>query len=410
MKDLITRITRHPVVAHIMAAVNRYNKRLGPQFAAAVTYFSVLSIVPILLFGVSVLGFTLTVLRPEWFEVIKTTIEGQLGDSDLAGSVNEVLEEAFDNWRGTTLVALLTAGYSGSKWIGNLKKAFRAMWRDRFIEASETKNFFIELLENLAIFLGLLASVLLAFGVTAAGSGFSEEIIGWLGLEDVPGISLLLRLVSIGLTLVASWLLFAFLFWVLPGERTNWRTWLIGTLSGAVLVTLLQQLGGLLVGAFRGNAAASVFGPVIVLMLVLNLLATIILMVAGWVGTADTWEHDRLQQDADKAAEGEDAAEAVEDDHHVRRPDEFEEPSWRVRDEQRRLRRAAGQKSLEELRAATFDPDNPPVLGDDRPVPQDVARRSVKVGSTVGYGLGAATGLGAGAFLAWLVGKLLRRG
>src|SRR5690606_5547207 len=116
-----------------------------------------------------------------------------------------------------------------------------------------------------------------------------------------------------------------------------------------------------------------------------------------------------LKQDTEKAADRGEDTDPLDGDDHVRRPEELAEPSWRIRDEQRRLRRASGQRPLEDLRAASFDPQNPPVLGDDRPVPQDVAARSVKVGSTVGYGLGAATGLGAGAALAWLVGKILRR-
>src|SRR5690606_37575142 len=96
------------------------------------------------------------------------------------------------------------------------------------------RNFFLEIVENLLIFLGLLISIAVAFGVTNAGGAFSESVIGWLGLEEVPGIELLLRLGTIVLVLIASWLLFAFLFLVLPGEGAPVRIWLVGTLIGAV--------------------------------------------------------------------------------------------------------------------------------------------------------------------------------
>ena len=39
-----------PSVAHIIRAVDRFNDRLGSQFGAAITYFSFLSLIPILMF------------------------------------------------------------------------------------------------------------------------------------------------------------------------------------------------------------------------------------------------------------------------------------------------------------------------------------------------------------------------
>lgn len=58
MKQWIERIKRHPVVAHALCAVERFNERLGPQFAGSITYFSVLSVVPILMFVFASIGMT----------------------------------------------------------------------------------------------------------------------------------------------------------------------------------------------------------------------------------------------------------------------------------------------------------------------------------------------------------------
>ncbi len=98
MKDWIEKVTAHPVVAHGMAAMDRYNKRLGPQFAAGVTYFSVLSMVPILMFAFSMLGLTLTVLRPDLMDQVKDVIDAELGTSNLAKSLGAVVDDAFSNW------------------------------------------------------------------------------------------------------------------------------------------------------------------------------------------------------------------------------------------------------------------------------------------------------------------------
>ena len=65
MKEWVERLKNKPWVAHLLRAVERFNNRLGSQFGAAITYFSILALVPILLFAFAVLGFVLTVLRPD---------------------------------------------------------------------------------------------------------------------------------------------------------------------------------------------------------------------------------------------------------------------------------------------------------------------------------------------------------
>lgn len=414
MKERIDKIMRTPVVAHALAANERYNKRLGPQFAAAVTYFSVLSMIPILLFAIAMTGLTLTVLRPDLLPVVQDLITEQLGDDAAAESIKSFIDQTFAQWRTYLGASLLTAAYSGSNWVGNLKRAFRAMWRDKFAEASVKRNFFLELLENLLIFIGLLLSVAIAFGVTNAGGAFSESVIGWLGLEHVPGIGLLLKLGTIVLVLLASWLLFAFLFLVFPGEGAPWRVWLAGTIIGAVAVTAIQQLAGILIGVFSGNQGAGVFGPVIVIMLLFNILATIILMVAAWVGTADTWRQQMQKKEAEKAA----GVEASDDDTGIDGDGDetsTQEPVAALADtpkswaEKRRQERWAARKPMEDLRAENYDPDEPPEQAEAPDVPQDVAARSVRVGMGVGWGVGAATGVGIGAVIAAVVGRLFGR-
>lgn len=415
MKERIEKIMRTPVVAHALAASERYNKRLGPQFAAAVTYFSVLSMIPILLFAIAMTGLTLTVLRPDLLPVVQDLITEQLGEDGAAESIKAFIEQTFAQWRTYLGASLLTAAYSGSNWVGNLKRAFRAMWRDKFAEASVKRNFFLELLENLLIFIGLLLSVAIAFGVTNAGGAFSESVIGWLGLEHVPGIGLLLKLGTIVLVLLASWLLFAFLFLVFPGEGAPWRVWLAGTVIGAVAVTAIQQLAGLLIGVFSGNQGAGVFGPVIIIMLLFNILATVILMVAAWVGTADTWRSDLAKKDAEKASGVESHDDTGIDGDEDEDETPTEEPvaalpetpkSWA---DKRRQERWAARKPMEDLRAESYDPDEPPEPADAPDVPQDVAARSVRVGMGVGWGVGAATGIGIGAVIAAVVGRLFGR-
>lgn len=423
VKEFIEKLMRRPVVAHMLAAVDRFGKRLGPQFAGAVTYFSVLSMIPVLMFAISALGFTVTVLRPDLIPQVEGLLREQLGaanvlegsgdedSTDLATTISDFVMNTFNDWAKIGFFALLAAAYSGSNWVKNLKHAVRAMWKDKFTEAAKKGNFVVELITNLLTFFGLLLSVSVAVAVTSIGQAFPEQIIDWLGLGDVAGIGTLLRLVGIAVSLVASWLLFAFLFVVLPGESTRLPTFLKATITGAVLVTVLQQAAAVLVSVLSGNRSAGVFGPIIILMIVFNVLATIILMLAAWVGTADSWEAARLKKDADKAAGiDQETDETGLDEEDTPRDEELVGVSPATLAARHRADRWAASIPRDDLRVANYDPATVVTEDPDATVSQSVAAKGVRVGMGVGYGVGAATGIGLGAAIAAIIGRIAGRG
>ena len=55
----VEKIQRIPVIAHLIRAAERFNDRLGNQFGAAITYFSFLSMIPILMVAFAAAGFIL---------------------------------------------------------------------------------------------------------------------------------------------------------------------------------------------------------------------------------------------------------------------------------------------------------------------------------------------------------------
>ena len=49
MKEWLARFKEKPWIAHLFRAITRFISRLGSQFGAAITYFSVLALVPLLM-------------------------------------------------------------------------------------------------------------------------------------------------------------------------------------------------------------------------------------------------------------------------------------------------------------------------------------------------------------------------
>lgn len=355
MKQWIEDLKQRPAIAHLLRAVERFSSRLGSQFAAAITYFSVLSMVPILMFGFAVLGMTVTVLRPDWLGQIQDAINAQFASStDLGPKINQIIETALNSWGTVGAVGLLTAMWSGAGWVASLKSAVRAQWRADFDLAEHKANIVVETLKNLGILVTLLVAVGATFVASSAATALADTLFRSLQLDQIPGGGFLLRFVPVLVSLVFGFGLFFFLYRVLPETKAPTRDLLQGALIGSIGLAVLQYATGALIGVFSGNAAAALFGPVIVLMLFFNLFATLILIVAAWIATA-------------KAPV-----------------------------------------------TVTPAPDPQPVLLPPAPrvVNEAVAKKAMGVGLGTGYVVGAATGVGLGAVIAavagW-IGRLRRR-
>ena len=339
---------KNPAVKRLTTISERYKRRHGPQHAAAITYFSVLTLVPVLMLAGAAAGFTLAVLRPEWFHLLSDGIVNALGSTNLAEKAVDVLRNAIENWYGLAGTALIAAAYSGSNWVGNLRIGFCRMLQTNEQETEREKGvrgFLKELGGNLLVLLGLFACLLLPSGIAVIGMSWigSAGVIGWL--------------VHLLLTLLVSWLLLAFLFCTLPRNRIRPHSWLLPSTVGAALVALLQQFAGVLLGIFTSNPAAVVFGPVIVIMILFNLLSTILLVCAAWAG-------ERTGVDR-----------SLVDPHDPKTTDqEVGEP-----------------------------PDPTPAI------PVDVAAQGVRAGTRIGYGMGTITGLGIGAAVAALLTRYRHR-
>ena len=133
--------------------------------------------IPILMFAFSALGMTLTVIRPELMDDVTKMIDDVLTDKSLSDTVGKVIKQAFEQWPSVGIVAALTAAYSGSNWVGNLKRAVRVMWSKEFEDAAEKKNFVVELGLNLIIFLGLLLCIGISIGIQTDAYACRSKII-----------------------------------------------------------------------------------------------------------------------------------------------------------------------------------------------------------------------------------------
>lgn len=82
------KVQRNPVIAHLLRAAERFNDRLGNQFGAAITYFSFLSMIPILMVSFAAAGFVLA-RHPTLLQDIFDKILQNVSDPTLAATLKK---------------------------------------------------------------------------------------------------------------------------------------------------------------------------------------------------------------------------------------------------------------------------------------------------------------------------------
>src|SRR6478609_9812228 len=110
MAGRLERLKQRPWVAHLIRAATRYTGRLGSQFAAAITYFSVLAVVPTLMFIFAITGFVLTVARPDLLLPLATAVADAIGIADpvTRDRILVLITSMLSNYASIGIVGLLS--------------------------------------------------------------------------------------------------------------------------------------------------------------------------------------------------------------------------------------------------------------------------------------------------------------
>lgn len=285
------RISAKPWVAHLLRMFTRFGERLGTQFAAAITYFTIVSLVPILGVAFSTVGFVLSG-RPDLIDKLKEQVTSIFAASggDMADGINQVIDSAINARLTVGIFSLVLGLYTGIGWMTNIREAVQAQWRPKWEEKAEDKETFVKALgKDLLTLVVFGTGILLSVILSAVGSALTGVFARLLGLDDVGWVTFALSIVPILLALGVSVLLFFFFYTWLPTHseevprRKIWR----GAITAAVIFELFKLLVSTLIQLFSGSATALAFGSIIALLAFINLVARMVLMVAAWIGTSD---------------------------------------------------------------------------------------------------------------------------
>ncbi|MEO7125166.1 MAG: inner membrane protein YhjD [Nakamurella sp.] len=283
------RVSARPGVAHLIRAWNRSEDRMASQFAAAITYFSFLSLIPILMVAFSVAGLVLS-SQPRLLGGLKAEITDLIPSGQLAEQIGGLIDQAIGQSLTVGIIGLVVALYSGLSWMGNVRDAVRAQWRPQWEKPSRPfKSVLMQYMWDLASLGGLMLALVVSFALTALGTAAQDVVVRFLGIGDEGFVHPVLLVGPFVLAIAASAIMFGWLYIMLPEKenRTDRRTLVIGSLAMAIVFEILKAALALLVTRMSLSPSGKVFGAIIGLLLFFNLVARAVLMIAAWMATAD---------------------------------------------------------------------------------------------------------------------------
>jgi membrane protein len=213
---------RYPVVAVVAAVQRRFNELQGGYVASAVTLAAFVSIFPLILVVVAVLGF----LSSGHHDVTRSVLDALAipRGSEAARTVSNAIATAEKSRRTASVVGVAGLLWSSLGLVGALQYAYDTVWQ---VTGRGIRDKLVGLL-----WLGGAAVLFLAsFALTAA-------------IQFLPGFLAPLEIV---LALALGFGMFLWASKILPNRAVGWRALVPGAIVGAVGFEVLKVLGGIYV-------------------------------------------------------------------------------------------------------------------------------------------------------------------
>lgn len=213
--------------------------------AAALAYYALLSLAPLLVISISVAG---------WFlgtEAARGRVAGELGGivgGQAAQGIQAVVASAEEPKKGVlaAVVGIVTLFVGASGVFGQLQTSLNTVWE---VKAKPDRGFWGKVKDRFFSFTMVLGVAFLLLVSLVLSSVLSS--LGTLMADTLPGGAMVWQIINFALSFAVVTLLFALIFKFIPDVKVNWRdVWL-----GAAVTALLFAIGKQLLGVYLGKAA-----------------------------------------------------------------------------------------------------------------------------------------------------------
>jgi membrane protein len=222
------------------------------QSAAALSYYTLFSLAPLLIISIAVAGFVFGHEAAQ--SQIVATIRGLIGQES-AEAVQAMVQNASSRPTAgmiSTMLGGIILLFGAGGVVGQLQTSLNAIWRVAVKSDSGLRYFIRKRFISFAMVLGVGFLLLVSLAVSAFISGFTQFIGSWFG-----NAAIIAQLLDILLSFGFITLLFALIYKFLPDVEIQWQdVW-----TGAALTSILFTIGKFFIGLYLGSSGVtSIYG------------------------------------------------------------------------------------------------------------------------------------------------------
>jgi membrane protein len=283
LKDRIAAVVGWVQRQKLVRVFVNYGRDRGPILASGLAYQALFAVFAALWVGFSIAGLVVSAdsgLQGSIIDVLNETVPGLIDDGDGTGAIKPDVLTSGTAFSISGLVALAGLLFTALGWLAAARDSVRTL----FDLPPASANPVLQKLRDLLLGLGFAVLLLLAAGLSFAGSSATALLLGWIGVGQDSTLGFVVsRVVSLLIAVLVYALALAGLYRWLAGVRVPWRFLRGGVLTGAIGIAALTVLSGLLLGGATSNPLIGSFAVVAGLLIYYNFASQVMLIAASWM-------------------------------------------------------------------------------------------------------------------------------
>jgi membrane protein len=226
----------------------KWNEDHAPGLGAALSYYTVFSLAPLLMIAIAIAGFVFGQEAAQG--QIVGQIQGLVGEES-AKAIQSMIEEARKPTAGilATLIATGMLLFGATGVFAQLQESLNIIWKVEKTPGEGLwkllKDRFLSLMAVLGTGFLLLISLVISAGLSAVGATLAHVL---------PGPGFVLQIINVLVSFAVVTLLFAMIYKLLPDKPVRWGdVWI-----GASITSLLFTIGKFFIGLYLGKSDVGV--------------------------------------------------------------------------------------------------------------------------------------------------------
>lgn len=255
------------IAAIFKQAVNEFLADNCTHLSAAISYYIVLSIFPLALAAITILGYFAR--SPDIADRVTQIIASIFPGSGQL--VSDIIQGVSQGWQAASVIAIIGLLWSGMGFFGAVRKSLNTAWGIK-----EPRPFLRERWMELLMMLGLGALLIISLGLTATFKIIRAADLSIFGRSLSNGLfwHAIVILTSIAITFI----IFLFLYKFVPNTRVRWRYVWVGALVAAVLIEIAKNVFLWFLGNFASYTLVYGTLSTIITLMVWSYISAIILL------------------------------------------------------------------------------------------------------------------------------------